>query len=434
VRSNRWKPLALPGSRFYVDVHDVIVAIARDLVDEACKPAPRRRWNCQPHELVVLLAYLTLSDVEGDYVERTELVLREGQEEFTDSEPRLCSTSSTQRSAVFGEMSRAGWVACHLSNFAAGADAEVGDRVDWTGRSVDGRILHSLKTVGGGMPFHLLGGLVGVGLYLLECLPSKSAGDALALVLDYLEGSAERTQCGLAWRTVPENLSDGERPYFPDGKVDLSVPYGSSGVAGFLDAMCVARAHVDRAEYLLSGALNWLLANQCQVGSVPRFWLSVPDPLELSTGFGWCYPDLGILLVLLRSAQRTGRRDWLGMAQSLSEHCLRWPSEFSGVADASILSGASGIGHAFNRLYQQSGDGRFLKASLQWFEYALSMRSEGAGIGGFISRGHHNDQLSRGGAASLLTGAIGTALALLGTISEIEPDWDRMMLFSGPRM
>ena len=87
-------------------------------------------------------------------------------------------------------------------------------------------------------------------------------------------------------------------------------------------------------------------------------------------------------------------------------------------------------------MHQATGDATLRRAARFWFERTLAMRQPRRGVGGFSSLDAHPDGTrswnhdDRG----ILTGAAGIALALLAAITSIEPEWDRMLLISTPRV
>jgi hypothetical protein len=67
-------------------------------------------------------------------------------------------------------------------------------------------------------------------------------------------------------------------------------------------------------------------------------------------------------------------------------------------------------------------------AAYGWFQRTLEMRHPERGVAGFAAfrPDHWSDEVG------ILEGAAGIALALLATVTPIEPRWDRMLLASFP--
>ena len=99
-----------------------------------------------------------------------------------------------------------------------------------------------------------------------------------------------------------------------------------------------------------------------------------------------------------------------------------------------MCHGAAGLAHVFNRLFQATGDESFLMAARYWFERTLELRRPGEGIAGFSAYRPPNDGQEEywDDQVGILEGAAGIALALLAATTEIEPEWDRMLLLSVP--
>jgi uncharacterized protein YyaL (SSP411 family) len=107
----------------------------------------------------------------------------------------------------------------------------------------------------------------------------------------------------------------------------------------------------------------------------------------------------------------------------------------SGVVDAGLCHGAAGLAHIYNRAFHATGDARFLQAALVWFQKTVNMQTD-HGYGGFQSfmkardatvvENPWRDDLS------FLSGAAGIGLALLAGVSDVEPNWDRLILAAPP--
>ena len=111
------------------------------------------------------------------------------------------------------------------------------------------------------------------------------------------------------------------------------------------------------------------------------------------------------------------------------------PGRESGVVDAGLCHGASGLALTFARLFQTTGEARLRDAGRRWFEQALALRRPGRGFAGFQSWQPVDDGAEGGEWSddpSFLTGASGIGLALLAAATRIEPDWDIVLLLRPP--
>lgn len=278
--------------------------------------------------------------------------------------------------------------------------------------------------------YDLLYGYVGVGVYFLERWPRGRSIDGLRLVVDVLERLTERVGPGVAWYSQPERKIERVRR---DGCYDLGVAHGIPGVLHFLCQAARRGIETQRVNYLLQRAISWLLAQASPKEGRARFgtWVTAEGFVRNSRP-AWCYGDLGIAAILLQIAELTVD-DKLGMfARDVLDHCINLPPDMYEIEDACLCHGAAGAAHIYNRLYQAKGDSRYRDASIFWFECVLDMFRPGTGIGGYSKYARHYDSSTATWEASpdFLDGSIGVALALLGAVTTVEPQWDRLLLLS----
>jgi len=328
---------------------------------------------------------------------------------------------------LYSGFAGAAWVVEHLR----------GDLIDTEGEDTGAEIAAHLSRLAGVSPwplgYDLVSGIVGIGTYAAERLPRPMGRECLEGAVARLAESAERSPRGTAWWTSPEKMSVLARSTNPAGLYDLGVAHGIPGVIALLGQACARGIAAEEARPLLRGAVSWLLAHQNPPGSLCRFPTQiVPGEEGRPSRVAWCYGDLGIAAALLVAARGAGEPDWERAAIELARRTAAWPAEDSGVVDAGLCHGATGNGHLFNRLFQQTGDPLLGRVAREWFARALAMKRPGEGIGGFralvpnaqLERVWHDDP-------SFLTGAAGMGLALLAAATDIEPAWDRVLLISG---
>lgn len=273
--------------------------------------------------------------------------------------------------------------------------------------------------------FDLIVGLVGVGIYALERMPSPTARECLELIVSHLAALAKRVPDGLTWLTPP-------RKRFPYGRFDLGVAHGVPGVLGFLGLVYEANVSRELALELLEGAVSWLRVQRAPSG-LP--WFFVPF-LEPGVGappprLAWCSGDPGIAAVLLATARRVGKAEWEALALEVGHAAASRRGEDIGVDDECFCHGSAGLAHIFNRMFQATHDPTFLEATRYWFARTLDFARPAEGFGGFgvLRLGNGETKIDPG----FLMGATGTGLALASAVASVEPTWDRLFLLSVPR-
>ena len=279
--------------------------------------------------------------------------------------------------------------------------------------AIDEALFHRLSS-GWTWDYELLYGLVGMGVYAVERLPTPAGQRLLALVLQRLDEASERQGCRVAWRTPP----DGQLSAARGGHHDLGMAHGAAGVVALLGVAC-RTASAPAAMAMQSGAVEWLWAQRLAgpgAGMFPA--MRRRGRPSHASRLAWCYGDAGIAAALWLAAEGAGRDDWQEQARRVARRAARRSLASSGVVDAGLCHGAAGLGHTFNRIYHATGDPTLGDAARRWFRRALALRQPGQGVAGWASD------------PGLLTGAAGVGLALLAAISPVEPGWDRCLLLS----
>lgn len=336
-------------------------------------------------------------------------------------------TAATRMSpSLYGGFTGVAWAVEHLSAQLL----DTGD--DDPNEAVDALLIEYLKRTPWRGDYDLIVGLVGLGVYALERLPRATAAECLELVIDRLAEIAERTAQGITWRTRPELLPEWQRELCPRGYYNLGLAHGVPGVIALLGQACAASVAREKAEPLLEGAGAWLLAQRLPTGSPSRFasW-TAPGIEPKACRSAWCYGDPGVAAALFGAARRVNKPDWEGAALDLMHGAAARAPEDASVGDAGLCHGAAGLAHIFNRFYQATGEDDFKIAARYWFEQTLELRRPGQCIAGFAALDRNDDGEQRWvDDPGLLTGAAGIALSLLAAATDIEPEWDRMLLTS----
>lgn len=330
--------------------------------------------------------------------------------------------------SLYGGFSGVAWVAEHLQGrlYESEEGEDANEEID--------SALADLLSHPWTETYDLIGGLVGFGVYALERIDRPSARLVLERVVDRFDDMAEKRENGhVTWFTPPEQLPDHQRETSPNGYYNLGVAHGVPGAIPVLAA--AAAIGIEKARPLVEGAVSWLLASQLPEGTGSRFGYTVSPGVEnvSSSRLAWCYGDLGLAAALLAAAQVLGRKDWEEEAVSIARDCTGHPDETAGARDAGLCHGGVGIAHIYNRMYQTTGDEKLRAAAEHWYAKSLELREPDQGIAGYRSffGGFQNgpEWLASKG---FLEGAAGIALGLLAGVSDVDPQWDRVLCLSIP--
>src|SRR5262249_44863758 len=105
----------------------------------------------------------------------------------------------------------------------------------------------------------------------------------------------------------------------------------------------------------------------------------------------------------------------------------------AGVVDPGVCHGATGAAHLLNRFYQATREELFLGAARHWIRQAVRYHAEGDPR---TDQTAADAQTKDNGAwptkPGLMNGLSGIGLGLLAAVSDVTPDWDRVLLASVP--
>ncbi|HSE37722.1 MAG TPA: lanthionine synthetase C family protein, partial [Blastocatellia bacterium] len=366
-------------------------------------------------------AYLDLAQPEEDYDEAAAQFLQRAINAL--SAPDIWPS-------LYGGFTGIAWAVEHLK----------GRLIDQEDEGTNEEIDEALKEYVGHSPWNddydLINGLVGFGVYALERQSaSASVVSCLERIVERLKETAEYNADGVTWLTRPYLLSGWQREQCPDGNYNLGLAHGVPGVVALLSRVCAAGVAVKQARSLLDGAVVWLLRQRQGDSAVSSFsHLAAPDIEEDDCRLAWCYGDAGVAAALLVAARCVNEENWEREALAIARRAAAREPESAGVKDAGLCHGAAGLGHVFNRLFQATGEEVFREAACYWFERTLAMTRTSQGIAGYSVFMPDEDGRDRWvDEPGILMGAAGIALALLAAATDIEPQWDRMLLVSSFR-
>jgi lantibiotic modifying enzyme len=271
-------------------------------------------------------------------------------------------------------------------------------------------------------------GTSGVCLYIAEDRSKCSQNELSATVVSLLSRKAELLRTGITWR-VSEGVASYVRRRCPDFNGNIystSIGYGVAGIIGALLAVDTARRDRTTAlRELITNAVLWLLAQRRPKDS-PQFPLAIgmDAPPFLPPSRGWYLGDLGIFTVLFNAGILLDNEVWkitaLEVGRAATTTAEKDQHKF-GTADCALCNGSAGRAHLYNRLFQATGDGLFADEARYWYLRLLESISPSSGTATLFDGGRSQ---------SLLVGDAGIALALLASVTSVEPSWDRALLAS----
>jgi hypothetical protein len=197
-----------------------------------------------------------------------------------------------------------------------------------------------------------------------------------------------------------------------DGPLNLGLAHGAAAMISLAAKATASELLAPRARALITRLVERIVAasNPAGVRSMfPRQIDATNQPMgSPSSRLGWCNGDLGIALAL----DHAGYTQLAG--EIFSHVALHRDPDNGEIRDASLCHGSMGVAHAFRRI----GNSRCADA---WLDRA--MVDADAGFPFHMQSGPVV-------CTNMLQGVAGIGLALIASIDDAEPAWDRCLLMS----
>lgn len=418
----RWKPL-LDG-RVADEGWRVIWDIAKDLRNLEMSGYPSLGGAAG---LTIFFAYLAQA-TDNDELADIAIEYLDGSLEVVSRQPA--------RPSLYGGFTGPAWILEHLQGWLLEDHADD----DESGDDLAAVLLEHLQAQRPtpGNEYDLISGLVGLCVYALEALPRPTALECLQVLVEHLETMADSSESWARWFTAPALLPDQQRKVAPNGYWNLGVAHGIPGVVGALARMHAAGVARARVQRLASKAVRWILDQRLeedgQTSSIPN-WIADRGDKPTRPGLAWCYGDLGVATVLMLAGRLMEEDVWVTEALEIARYAAARSMSREWRADAGLCHGAAGVAHLLNRIYQATGDEEIGTGARFWFSKTFDLQNPTRGYGGFMALKPPPDdpnQLVWEEDPGFLTGSAGVGLALLGAVSTLEPDWDRLLLANIP--
>lgn len=315
-----------------------------------------------------------------------------------------------------------GWTVEHLAqnNFLEKDTSNVLD-------NIDDFMFRTMMTDIKNDKYDFLHGAIGNGIYFLNRLHKNKAKLFLSQLVEELGNSSEFEDDGsIKWESVLD-VKSGTRGY------NISLSHGIASIITFLSKLYNENICKEKVLRLLNGSVKYLLKQEIgkreQESMFPSFALE-SDSETASSRLAWCYGDLGIGTALWHAAQSTKNQVWEGKALEVLLHSTtRRDLNKNRVFDAGLCHGTAGVAHIYNRMHYFTGNSEFKNATDYWLKETLKKAMYDDGYAGYKAwRSEDYGGLVK--TPSLLEGIAGIGLAMISSVSDIEPKWDRCLLLS----
>lgn len=286
--------------------------------------------------------------------------------------------------------------------------------------------------------FELIAGAAGVlGVLVGLANPLEITRSTIQALLEYLLWLAEPAQSPgqERWFCPVHLLHSEQRQYFPQGQLNCGL---SHGIPGLLAALALA----ERAGYQAPGlrdalafvshwlgehhtsdtwGINWPAAIPGEVADSPEQWGTLPGARA-----AWCYGAPGVARSLFLAGQALDDEHLCQFALDALLTVLRRPVSHRLIDSPTLCHGVAGLLQICLRFFHDTQDATLAEQIPLLVTQILDVFDAQSPLG-FRDYERADVLVDQPG---WLTGAPGTAMALLAAACPVVPGWDRFLLLS----
>jgi hypothetical protein len=248
--------------------------------------------------------------------------------------------------------------------------------------AVDDALLELLAASPWRRDYDLVSGLTGIGLYGLGRGTRGHGAAIVEKIIAQLAASAEQTDAGVTWHTPPELLPAWQRARAPAGYHNLGLAHGVPGPIGMLAEAMLRGHGYGPARELLERAVHWQRLQALPPPAPAHYaaWLAEGEPRTPARA-AWCYGDPGVAAALYKAGRALDDDELEAYAAGLAKRAVSRTDPGVGVNDAGLCHGAAGLAQISMRFSHATGDPAFIEAARRWLTWVLE-HDRPDGIGG----------------------------------------------------
>jgi class I lanthipeptide synthase len=278
----------------------------------------------------------------------------------------------------------------------------------------------------------LIGGITGIGAYLLTRREELAARAALEETLSALVDLMRETDGPPRWATPPEHTHEHMLETAPEGNLNCGVAHGAPGSLALMSLALTKGVEVSGQVDAMRRTADWV-AGQCQVGRFGPEWpatiplgdIGRPPPVRP----GWCYGNAGVARALWLAGEALDDPELARLAERAMRAALERQRTDRPLDSPTLCHGTAGLLQVTLPMAADTGaedlwrEARMLGLELvERFDPDLPL--------GYRAETQIRNIRGPEADVTFLDGAAGVSLVLLAATSDTDPGWDRALLLS----
>lgn len=280
-----------------------------------------------------------------------------------------------------------------------------------------------------------LHGGIGYGYYFLKRYKNTKSEDLkqkykenILKIISYFDEKSEKEHNMIKWSS--EFNSEKKNVGY-----NLSLCHGIPSIINFLCRLHKYEDFKPHVRNMIEMGVNYILScknkSETSTSIFPNSQTNnnIVNNNITNSRLAWCYGDLGIGITLWQAAKTLNNESLLKTSIEILIHSShRIDLEDNLVKDAGLCHGAFGIALVFNRIFKDTNNEIFYKASIFWCNEGLKMASHKDGYAGYKKYLSEKDIWEK--EISLLEGIAGIGLVIIEILNPSDSKWDECLMLS----
>lgn len=219
---------------------------------------------------------------------------------------------------------------------------------------------------------------------------------------------------------------------YKDKTVSFGLAHGLSSIIVILTNLYINGFSRKKCRLLLTKAMDFVYSKR-QYNHKNSIYPSLFIPsngnrISSNNDLGWCYGDLCISMSLLNCYKVTSNILYKNEAKSIIDFTLaNFENNYKAIKNADFCHGLSGVAHMMNRFGNYFDSNEYFEKSKNLISELLTKIKIENEVIIFFNSDEGNDKLWHN-KSGVLDGISGIALTLLASISNEDPNWDKIVL------
>ncbi|GFZ32674.1 hypothetical protein CSC2_32000 [Clostridium zeae] len=287
-----------------------------------------------------------------------------------------------------------------------------------------------------------INGFGGVIRYLLHFKENNDVLETIRQLLTYLISLTLENKEVLGvkvpyWFLSAEEQLPHERASFPNGKIDLGLSHGITGVISILSIALLSGIEVKGQRSSIRRLLEFCYAYRMEVDNL-IYWprkIAIEDWIDGKKDFdwsrpSWCYGEAGISRTIYLAGKSLGDSYFVEDSIRVIISQANSNREDFGFISPTFCHGYSGLLQTLNVFYQDTKIESFLEPIDNITNKILSFYEKDAAFGFYDYEYKFNQEVSKNIDIGIVKGTTSILLPLLATIQYSKTNWDNMFLIN----